>query len=71
LWEQAGGNAADSEYDGAGGHLLIKLIFQNATDGMEGIQAAIDQFNEMTEADLRSAEELIKNGSPPSRATGS
>jgi len=66
LWEQAGGNgdgtySPDSEYDGAGGDLLIKLIFQNATDGMEGVQAAIDQFNAMTGADLRSAEELFKD----------
>ena len=47
LWEQAGGNgdgtyAADRQYDDAGGDLLIKLIFQNAADGMEGVQAAID-----------------------------
>jgi hypothetical protein len=66
LWEQAGGNGAgtyspDSEYDGAGGDLLIKLIFQNAADGMAGVQAAIDQFNAMTGADLRSAEELFKD----------
>jgi hypothetical protein len=66
LWEQAGGNgdgtySPDSEYDGAGGDLLIKLIFQNAADGMEGVQAAIDQFNAMTGADLRSAEELFKD----------
>ena len=66
LWEQAGGNgdgtyAADSEYDGAGGDLLIQLIFQNPADGMEGVQAAIDQFNAMTGANLRSAEELFKD----------
>ena len=67
LWEQAGGNgdgtyAPDSQYDGAGGDLLIKLIFQNAADGMEGVQAAIDQYNAMTSGtDLRSAEELFKD----------
>jgi hypothetical protein len=66
LWEQAGGNGdgtfnADAQYDGAGGDLLIKLIFQNAADGMAGVQAAIDQFNAMTGANLRSAEDLFKD----------
>jgi hypothetical protein len=69
LWEQAGGNGdgtytADSQYDGAGGDLLIKLIFQNAADGMEGVQAAIDAYNATvpgTANDLRSAEELFKD----------
>ena len=66
LWEQAGGNGdgtytADCEYDNAGGDLLLKLIFQNQADGMEGVQAAIDEFNERTGADLRSAEELFKD----------
>jgi hypothetical protein len=69
LWEQAGGNGdgtytADSHYDGAGGDLLIKLIFQNAADGMEGVQAAIDAYNATvpgTANDLRSAEELFKD----------
>jgi len=66
LWEQAGGNGdgtynADCEYDGAGGDLLIKLIFQNQADGIEGVQAAIDQFNAMTGSNLRSAEELFKD----------
>jgi hypothetical protein len=66
LWEQAGGNGdgtynADGEYDAAGGDLLIKLIFQNAADGMEGVQAAIDEFNAITGANLRSAEELFKD----------
>lgn len=50
LWEQAGGNGdgtlnADLSYDNAGGDLLIKLIFQNAADGMTGVQGAIDAFN--------------------------
>ncbi len=67
LWEQAGGNgdgtyAPDQHYDGAGGDLLIKLIFENEADGMEGVQAAIDQYNAMTSGtDLRSAEELFKD----------
>jgi hypothetical protein len=66
LWEQAGGNGdgtynADSQYDGAGGDLLIKLIFQNAADGMAGVQAAIDQFNAQTGAELRSATELFQD----------
>ncbi|WP_345203486.1 hypothetical protein [Fodinibacter luteus] len=66
LWEQAGGNGdgtfdADGEYDGAGGDLLIKLIFENELDGMAGVQAAIDEFNERTGAKLRSAEELFQD----------
>ena len=66
LWEQAGGNgdgtyAPDSQYDGAGGDLLIKLIFQNSADGMEGVQAAIDAYNTQTGSNLRSAEELFKD----------
>ena len=66
LWEQAGGNgdgtyAPDSQYDGAGGDLLIKLIFQNSADGMEGVQAAIDAYNAQTGSNLRSAEELFKD----------
>ena len=64
VWEQAGGNGdgtygADQQYDGAGGDLLIKRIFQNPADGMEGVQAAIDQFNAETGANLRSARELF------------
>jgi len=73
LWEQAGGNGLadparytpDQQYDNVGGDLLTKLIFQNQADGMEGIQAAIDQFNAMghpgLEQPLRSAEELFKD----------
>jgi hypothetical protein len=67
LWEQAGGNGdgtynADGQYDNAGGDLLIKLIFQNAADGMEGVQAAITQYNNLPgTTDLRSAEELFKD----------
>jgi hypothetical protein len=73
LWEQAGGNgladsaryAADQQYDPSGGDLLIKLIFENAADGMAGIQAAIEQFNAQghpgLEQPLRSADELFKD----------
>ena len=58
LWERAGGNGdgtltPDLEYDGTGGDLLIKRIFQNQADGVAGVQAAIDQFNAETDgADL-------------------
>ncbi|MGH1563572.1 hypothetical protein [Mumia sp. DW29H23] len=69
LWEQAGGNGdgtyePDLTYDGAGGDLLIKLVFENQADGMEGVQAAIDQFNAQTSGpDLRSARELFQDWS--------
>jgi len=66
LWEQAGGNGGgdldpDLAYDGVAGDLLIKLIFEEEADGMEGVQNAIDTFNAQTGADLRSAEELFKD----------
>ena len=67
LWEQAGrqrrrhASRPDGEYDGAGGDLLIKLIFEEQADGMEGVQNAIDAFNAQTGANLRSAEELFKD----------
>ena len=66
LWEQAGGNGdgtfgPDLTYDGAGGDLLIKLIFENQADGMEGVQAAINEFNAQTGAELRTAEELFQD----------
>ena len=66
VWEQAGGNGGgdlspDQTYSGTAGDLLIKLIFENPADGMEGVQAAIDAFNARTGADLRSAEELFKD----------
>ena len=59
LWEQAGGNGdgtytPDLQYDGAGGDLLIKLIFAEQADGMIGVQNAIDDFN--AEAGPRSAQ---------------
>ncbi|HEU4756036.1 MAG TPA: hypothetical protein VFS72_05185 [Agromyces sp.] len=66
VWEQAGGNGdgtytPDLAYDGAGGDLLIKLIFENQADGMAGLQAAIDAFNAETGSDLRTAEELYQD----------
>jgi hypothetical protein len=66
LWEQAGGNGdgtydADLQYDDAGGDLLIKLIFENQEDGMEGVQAAIDEFNELTGANLRDVATLYQD----------
>jgi hypothetical protein len=68
LWEQAGGNGPgagqygrDQEYDGVAGDLLIKLIFEEPADGMEGVQNAIDTFNTLTGANLRSAEDLFKD----------
>ncbi|WP_307038782.1 hypothetical protein [Agromyces ramosus] len=66
LWEQAGGNGdgtyePDLSYDAAGGDLLIKLIFENQADGMEGVQAAIDEFNAQTGAGLRAADELYQD----------
>jgi len=66
LWEQAGGNGdgtlnADLEYDGAGGDLLIKLIFEEQADSLEGVQNAIDAFNAQTGSELRSATDLFKD----------
>ena len=49
------------QYDGAGGDLLIKLIFAEQEDGMIGVQNAIDTFNAETGAQLRSAEELFQD----------
>ena len=66
LWEQAGGNGGgslepDLEYDGTAGDLLIKLIFEEQANSMEGVQAAIDAFNAQTGGDLRSAKELFQD----------
>jgi hypothetical protein len=66
LWEQAGGNGdgsltPDLQYDGTAGDLLIKLIFAEQADGMEGVQNAIDTFNAQTGSDLESAAELFKD----------
>ena len=66
LWEQAGGNGdgtyePDLQYDGFGGDLLIKNIFEEPLNGMEGVQAAIDAFNAETGEDLRPVEELFQD----------
>ncbi|NJD29976.1 MAG: hypothetical protein FIA92_16990, partial [Chloroflexi bacterium] len=67
LWEQAGGNGGngaqqfqpDLEYDDEAGDLLLKLIFEEQADSMEGVQNAIDTWNTMTGGDLRSAKDLF------------
>ena len=75
LWEQAGGNGdgtytPDLEYDGAGGDLLIKLIFENQADSTEGVQAAIDEFNAQTGAGLRDRRRCCSRTGPwPSTST--
>lgn len=66
LWERAGGNGdgtytPDLTYDGAGGDLLIQQIFAHQADGMDGVQAAIDQFNAATGADLPDAATLYQD----------
>ncbi|HEX6022629.1 MAG TPA: hypothetical protein VFZ00_11585 [Solirubrobacter sp.] len=66
VWEQAGGNGGgdlepDQSYSGRAGDRLIQLIFENPLDGMEGLQAAIDQFNALPGEHSRSAEELFKD----------
>ncbi|MEU1973189.1 hypothetical protein ABZ477_16155 [Microbacterium sp. NPDC019599] len=66
LWEQAGGNGdgtyePDLQYDNAGGDLLIKRIFENQADGIDGVQAAIDQFNAETGGDLRDVKTLYQD----------
>ena len=74
LWEQAGGNGdgtctPDLAYDDAGGDLLIKLIFEEQADGMEGVQNAIDTFNAQTGGDLRSARTCSRTGRSRSTST--
>ena len=68
LWEQAGGNGdgdlvPDLEYDDAAGDLLIKRIFEEQADGMDGVQNAINTYNGQngTAPDLRSATELFQD----------
>ena len=66
LWEQAGGNGdgtymPDLQYDAVAGDLLIKLIFANQADGMDGVQAAIDEFNAQTGAGLRDVTTLYQD----------
>jgi hypothetical protein len=69
LWEQAGGNGGgnldpnDTDYDNAAGDRLIKLVFEEPADGMEGVQNAITTYNSTngTAPDLRSAAELFQD----------
>jgi hypothetical protein len=66
LWEQAGGNGdgtytPDLQYDNAGGDLLIKLVFQNQADGVDGVQGAIDQFNAQTGAHVPDVATIYRN----------
>jgi hypothetical protein len=67
LWEQAGGNgggrlAPDLTYNsGQTGDRLIKLIFAEPADGMEGVQNAIDTWNAGPGKDLPSAANLYKD----------
>jgi hypothetical protein len=66
LWEQAGGNGdgtytPDLQYDGAGGDLLIKQIFEEQADGMDGVQNAIDAFNAGPGVTLPDAQTIFQN----------
>jgi immune inhibitor A len=66
LWEQAGGNGdgtftPDKQYDGTAGDLLIKTIFEEQADGMQGVQNAIDTYNAASGANLRGAKELFQD----------
>ena len=70
LWEQAGGNGdgtynPDGQYDGAGGDLLIKKIFAEQADGMDGVRNAIASFNSAghpgLSTPLRSVQALFKD----------
>lgn len=66
LWEQAGGNGdgtyePDLQYDATAGDLLIKRIFENPLDGMDGVQAAIDAFNAETGSHLRDVTTLYQD----------
>ena len=66
LWEQAGGNGdgslePDLQYDGVAGDLLIRTIFQEPGNGMEGVQTAIDSYNALAETDLPTATELFQD----------
>ena len=58
LWEQAGGNGPgakqyqpDGLYSAKAGDLLIKTIFQEQANGMDGVQAAITKYNALVAAD--------------------
>jgi hypothetical protein len=70
LWERAGGNGdgtfdPDGAYDASGGDWLIKQIFAESSDGIDGVNQAIADFNStghpgIDEA-LPTAEELFKD----------
>jgi len=66
LWEQAGGNGngtynADQVYNGTGGDLLIKMIFENQANGWDGVAAAIADFNKLTGARVPDVSTLFQN----------
>jgi hypothetical protein len=66
LWERAGGSGGgnltpDLDYDDTAGDKLIKLIFAEQADGMEGVQNAINAYNAGPEADLPTAAELFQD----------
>jgi hypothetical protein len=66
LWEQAGGNGdgsltPDLDYDGTAGDRLIKLIFEEQANSMDGVQNAIDAYNAGPGEDLPSAAELFQD----------
>ena len=70
LWEQAGGNGPDDgaaqyvpdqEYDAEAGDLLIKLIFENELDSIEGVSAALAEWEAATGGDLPTFNELFQN----------
>jgi hypothetical protein len=66
LWERAGGTGGgnstpDLDYDDTAGDKLIKLIFENEADGMEGVKNAIAAYELQTGSDLPSADELFQD----------
>jgi hypothetical protein len=66
LWERAGGTGGgsltpDLDYDDTAGDKLIKLVFEEQADSMEGVQKAIDAYNAGPEADLPSAARLFED----------
>jgi len=66
LWEQAGGNGngtynADQFYNGAGGDLLIKMIFANPLHGMDGVADSIAKFNAATKSKVPDVATLFQN----------
>jgi hypothetical protein len=73
LWERAGGNGTaagdkqyepDEKYSNVAGDLLIKTIFEEPANGMEGVQNAIDTYNQANTTagyDLPPVEELFQD----------